>query len=172
MSIGIQQPSARFCFFTAGLLYFESKSYSFCDTYCYRHTGSRPEQAIGSLLERCLEQTRDSDPQLALIHAKPSHSPISIAWNRWKEASGSGCCHNSLCMSRHTASFSIVPQLILTLCIPSLMFRSPAYHYGHLNWVIGIVIAIAVAMRAFQSTHLPICHSLTYFTCCKKSNQM
>ena len=30
---------------------------------------------------RCLEQTRDSDPQLALLHlrhTKPSHSPISI----------------------------------------------------------------------------------------------
>ena len=48
--------------------------------------GGRPERAIGSLLAlssgRCLEQTRDSDPQLALLHlrhTKPSHSPISIA---------------------------------------------------------------------------------------------
>ena len=84
MSTGVQQPSARFCFFTAGLLYFESNSYSFCDAYCHGHTGSRPEQAIGSLLAspsgRCLEQTHDSDPQLSLIHAKPFCSPISIAW--------------------------------------------------------------------------------------------
>ena len=70
-----------------GLLYFESNSYSFCDTYCHGHTGSRPEQAIGFLLAspsgRCLEQTCDRDPQLALIHlrhAKPSHSPVSMAW--------------------------------------------------------------------------------------------
>jgi len=27
MSTGVQQPSARFCFFIAGLLYFESNSY-------------------------------------------------------------------------------------------------------------------------------------------------
>ena len=30
--------------------------------------------------------------------------------------------------------------------------RSPAYHCGYLNWVIGVV----VATRAFQSAHLPI----------------
>ena len=87
MSTGVQQPSARFCQVLAGLLYFESNSCSFCDAYSSRHIGSRPDRAIGSLLAsplgRCLEQTRDSDPQLALIHhrhAKPSHSPISTAW--------------------------------------------------------------------------------------------
>jgi len=87
MSTGVQQPSARFCFFTAGLLYFKSNCYSFCDAYCHRHTGNRPERAIGSPLAspsgRCLEQTRDNDPQLAFIcprHAKPSCSPILIAW--------------------------------------------------------------------------------------------
>jgi len=66
--------------------------------------------------------------------------------------SSSGCCHNSLRMSRLTASFSIVPQPILTLRVPSLTSRSLAYHCGHLNWVIGIV----VATRGFQSAHLPI----------------
>ena len=88
MSTSVQPPSARFCSFTAGLLYFESISYSFCDAYCHKHIGSRPERAIGFLLAspssgRCLEQTHDSNPQLALIHlrhTKPSHSPISIAW--------------------------------------------------------------------------------------------
>ena len=66
--------------------------------------------------------------------------------------SSSGCCHNSLHMSRRTISFSIVPQPILTLRTSSLTSRSPAYHCGHLNWVIGIV----VAKWAFQSAHLPI----------------
>jgi len=65
--------------------------------------------------------------------------------------SSSGCCHNSLRMSRCTASFSIVSQPILTLRIPLLTSRSPAYHCGHLNWVIGIVVATC----AFQSAHLP-----------------
>ena len=129
-------------FFTAGLLYFESNSCSFCDAYCRRHTGSRPERAVGFLLAlpsgRCMEQTPDSDLQLALIHpkhTKPSCSPISIARNRWKRRldSGSGCCHKSLCMSRHTASFLIVPQSILTLHILLLTSRSPVYHRGHLN---------------------------------------
>ena len=40
-------------------------------------------------------------------------------------------------MSRLTTSFLIVPQPILTLRIPSLTSRSPAYHCGYLNWVIG-----------------------------------
>ena len=78
-----------------GLLYFESNSYSFCDAYCHGHTGSRPELAIGSLLAspsgRCLEQTHDSDPQLALIHpkhAKPSRSPNSIAWKSVEGGAG------------------------------------------------------------------------------------
>jgi len=65
------QPPARFCFFTAGLLYFESNSCSFCDAYCRGHTGSRPERIIGFLLaspsRRCLEKTRDSDPQQIII---------------------------------------------------------------------------------------------------------
>ena len=52
MSTGAQQPSARLYFFTGGLLYFESNSYSFCDAYCRGHTGSRPERAIGSLWHR------------------------------------------------------------------------------------------------------------------------
>ena len=69
-----------------------------------------------------------------------------------RPGSSSGCCHNSSRMSRLTASFSIVPQPILTLRIQSLTSRSPAYHCGYLNWVIGIV----VATRAFQSAHLPI----------------
>jgi len=81
MSTGIQQPSARFYFIIAGLLYFKSNSYSSCDTYCHGYTGSRPESAIGSLLAlSCLEQTHNSYPQLALIHpkhTKPSCSPIT-----------------------------------------------------------------------------------------------
>ena len=52
MSTGAQQSSARLCFFTGGLLYFESNSYSFNDAYGRGHTGSRPERAIGSLWHR------------------------------------------------------------------------------------------------------------------------
>ena len=86
---------------------------------------------------------------------------------RRRPDSSSGCCHNSLRMSRLTASFSIVLQPILTLRISSLTSRSPAYHCGYLNWVIGIV----VATRAFQSAR-PTCrfsHSVQYFTCCKRA---
>ena len=178
MSTGVQQPSARLCFFTAGLLHFKSNSYSFCDAYCHGHTGRRPERAIGFLLAspsgRRLEQTCDSDLQLALIHlkhAKPSRSPISITWKsveRRRPDSDLGCRHNSLCMSRRTASFSIVPQLILTLHIPPLTSRSPAYHRGHLNWVTGIV----VATRAFQSAHLLILPFTTILYVLQKSNRM
>jgi len=92
-------------------------------------------------------------------HSSQTRYAISLSYldhleigRRRRPVSSSGCCHNSLRMSRLTASFSIVPQPILTLRIPSLTSRSPAYHCGCLNWVIGIV----VAMRAFQSAHLPI----------------
>ena len=87
---------------------------------------------------------------------------------RKRPDSGLGCCHNSLCMFRHTALFSIVPQPILTLHIPSLTSRSPAYHCGYLIWVIGIV----VATRAFQSAHLPILPFTAILYILQKSNQM
>ena len=87
-------------------------------------------------------------------HSSQTRYAISLSYidhleigGRRRPDSSSGCCHNSLHMSRHTASFSIVPQLILTLRIPSLTSRSPAYHCGHLNWVIGIVIATRVSKR-------------------------
>ena len=92
-------------------------------------------------------------------HSSQTRYAISLSYLDHLEIGGrrcpdssSSCCHNSLRMSRLTASFSIVPQPILTLCIPSLTSRSPAYHCGYLNWVIGIV----VATRAFQSAHLPV----------------
>ena len=93
------------------------------------------------------------------FHSSQTRYAISLSYlnhleigGRRRPDSSSGCCHNSLRMSRRTAPFLIVPQLILTLCIPSLTSRSPAYHHGHLNWVIGIV----VATRASQSAHLLI----------------
>ena len=153
MSTGTQQPSARLHFFTGGLFYFESNSCSFCDAYCRGHTGSRPERAIGSLWHRHPEGAWRTLPTATLSWLSntlrmPSCSPISITWK--SVDSGSGCCHNSLGMSRHPVSFSIVPQPHTINA--SLMPRSPAYHCGHLNWVIGIV----VTMHAFQSAHLPI----------------
>jgi len=92
-------------------------------------------------------------------HSSQTRYAISLSYldhleigGRRRPDSSSGCCHNSLCMSRLTASFSIVPQPILTLRIPSLKSRSPAYRCGYLNWVIGIV----AATRALQSAHQPI----------------
>jgi len=85
-------------------------------------------------------------------HSSQTRYAISLSYLNHLEIGGrrhpdssSGCCHNSLRMSRLTASFSIILQPILTFCIPSLMSRSPAYHCGYLNWVIDIV----VAMRTF-----------------------
>jgi len=92
-------------------------------------------------------------------HSSQTRYAISLSYldhleigGRRRPDSSSGCCHNSLRMSRRTESFLIVPQLILTLRVPSLTSRSPAYHCGHLNCVMGVV----VATRAFQSAHLPI----------------
>jgi len=123
---------------------------------------------------RCMEQTPDSDPQLALIHPKhamPSHSPILIAMNWWKEAPGFwlGLCHNSFCMSRHTALFSIILQPILTLRILLLTSRSPVDHHGHLNCVIGIV---ALATHTFQTAHLPNLTLNDILLILQKNNQM
>ena len=84
-------------------------------------------------------------------HSSQTRYAISLSYLDHLEIGGRRC-HNSLRMSRLTASFSIVPQPILTLRIPSLTSRSPSYHCGYLNWVIGRV----VATRAFQSAHLPI----------------
>ena len=93
------------------------------------------------------------------FHSSQTRYAISLSYldhleigGRRRPDSSSGCSHNSFRMSGLTASFSIVLQPILTLGIPSLTSRSPAYHCGYLNWVIGTV----VATRAFQSHHLPM----------------
>ena len=165
LSTGVQQPSARLSFFTAGLLYFESNSCIFSDAYCHGHTGSRPERVIGSLLastsRRCLEKTGDSDPQLALIHpkhAKPSRSPISIAWKSveggarilaWVVVTTRYVCPGVLCRSRsYLNRFSL-----FTYC-----HERPVYHRDHLNCLIGIV----VATRA--SNHPPAGFAIHYNT--------
>ena len=157
MSTGAQQPSARLCFFIGGLLYFESNSCCFYDAYGRGHTGSRPERAIGSLWHRHPEGGAWKTlltATLSWLYSSQTRYAISLSYldhleigGRRHPDSSSGCCHNSLRMSKRTASFSIVPQLILTLRIPSLTSRSPAYHCGHLNWVIGIVIATRVSKR-------------------------
>ena len=74
--------------------------------------------------------------------------------HRWKEAPGFwlGLLSQLIMYVQAYWLFSIVPQSILNLRIPLLTSRSAAYHRGHLNWVIGIV----VAMCAFQSAHLLI----------------
>jgi len=146
MSTGIQQPSARLCFFTAG---------------CYT---SKVTAVVSVMLTAADIQGAGLSERLVLFW----HSHWEGAWNKLVTAifswlsfipntlshllaplsqvlgnrgrrrldSGLGCYHNSLCMSRHTASFSNVLQPILTLYILSLTSRSPAYHRGHLNrWI-------------------------------------
>ena len=95
MSTGAQQPSARLCFFTGGLLSFESNSCSFYDDYCRGHTGSRPERAIGSLWHRHPEGawktlSTATLTWLSLIPNTLCHLALlsrSLA-NRWREAPG------------------------------------------------------------------------------------
>ena len=140
MSTGVQQPSARLCFFTTGLLCLEITaivSVMLTATDIQGADLSEPLVLFWHSHRRCLEQTPDSDPQLALIHprhAKPSHSPISIAW---KSVEGGA---------------RILGRVVVTTCYiypgvlcrsQSYLSRSPAYHCGHLNCVIGIVIANA-----------------------------
>ena len=159
MSTGVHQPSARSCFFTAGLLYFESNSCSFCDAYCHDIQGAGLSKPLVLFWHRHREGAwnklaTSTLSWLSFIPDMLSYLALLslLLGNRWKEVPGFwlGLLSNSLCMSRRTASFSIVPQPILTLRIPSLTSRSAAYHRGHLNWVISIV----VATRAFQSAHL------------------
>ena len=93
MSTGAQQPSARLCFFTGGLLYFESNSCCFNDAYGRGHTGSRPVRAIGSLWHRHPEGAWKTLP--TATHSWLSFIPNTLCHlalvyrslgNRWKEA--------------------------------------------------------------------------------------
>ena len=109
MSTGVQQPSL-----SSQLDY--SKVTTVHVVYCRGHTGSRPERVIGSLLaspsRSCLKKIHNSDTQLALIHpkhAKPSRSPISIAWKSveggtwilaWVVVTTRYVCPGVLCHSR------------------------------------------------------------------------
>ena len=92
MSTGVRQPSARFCFFTAGVLYFESNSCSFCDAYCRRRTGSRPERAIGSLWHRHREGAWNKLTTASLSWLSFTLSHLALLsrslGNRWKEVPG------------------------------------------------------------------------------------
>ena len=95
MSTGTQQPSARLCFFTGGLLYFETNSSYFYNAYGRGHTGSRPVRAIGSLWHRHPEGSWKTPPTatlswLSFIPNTLCHLALlsrSLA-NRWKEALG------------------------------------------------------------------------------------
>ena len=71
-------------------------------------------------------------------------------------------------MSRHSVSFLIMPQPILTLHLLSWTSRSPVYHRDHLNRVISIV----VATRASQTAHLLILPFTTILYVLQKSNRM
>ena len=129
------------------------------------HTGNRPERAIGSLLASPSGWNKLATATLSWLSFIPSTLSHLVLLsrslgNRWKEAqggSGSGCGHNSLRIFWRTASFSIVPQPILTLRMPSLTSRSPVYHCGHLNCVNGIVVATS----ASQTAHLAILPFIT-----------
>ena len=77
-------------------------------------------------IEKVPGKTRDSDPQLALIHPNYARAillsyldRLGVGGRRHPD-SGLGCCHNSLRMSKRSVLFSIIPQPILTLHIQSL----------------------------------------------------
>ena len=95
MSTGAQQPSARLCFFTGGLLYFESNSCYFNDAYGRGYTGSRPVRAIGSLWHRHPEGAWKTLPTatlswLSFILNTLCHLALlsQSLGNRWKKAPG------------------------------------------------------------------------------------
>ena len=149
----------RLCSCIARLLYFEGISYGFCDAYCCGHTGSRPEQAVGSLLASlsgkvpardcdlsCLPSIQNTLNHLGLV-------PGSLG-NRWKKALGSGlgCCHNTL---------QVCPAYCVVLVRTStdshslhtvFTTRSLVHHHSHMNCVIGMVLVT----RRFQTAPLPI----------------
>ena len=86
-----------------------------------------------------------------LLHVPIAVPPLEVT-STWSELAGrlvasEGLLEASRRLMIRGPRFSCTPLHIL-----SLTSRSPAYHCGHLNWVIGIV----VATRVFQSTHLPI----------------
>ena len=96
MSTAPLPPVLRLCFCTARLFYFESNSYGFCDIYCRRRTGSRPERTVGSLLVsqsgKYLEQVCDCDLScIASIPNMLSHLGLlpGLLGNWWKKVLGS-----------------------------------------------------------------------------------
>jgi len=108
MSTGAQQLSARLCFFTGGLLYFEINSCCFYYAYGRGHTGSRPVRVIGSLWYRHPEGAWKNSRQrpTAGSHSFQTRYAISLSYidhleigGRRRPDSSSGCCHNSLRMS-------------------------------------------------------------------------
>jgi len=170
MSTGAQQSSARLCFFTVTAVV--SKTLTAVDIQ--GADLSDPLVLFGIAIQKVPGKHSQQRPS-AGSHSSQTRYAILLSYlnhleigGRRRPDSGSACCHNSLRMSRHAASFLIVPQPILTLRIPSLTSRSPAHHRGHLNWVIGIV----VATHAFQSAHLPILPFTTILYMLQKSNRM
>ena len=110
MSTGAQQSSARLCFFTVTAVV--SKMLTAADIQ--GADLSEPLVLFWHSHRRCLEQTLDSDPQLALIHPKhamPSCSPISITW---KSVEGGA---------------RILARVVVTTCYacPGMLHRSQSY---------------------------------------------
>ena len=95
MSTGIHQPSARSCFFTAGLLYFESNSCSFCDAYCHDIQGAGLSKPLVLFWHRHREGAWNKLATatlswLSFISDTLNHLTLlsRSLRNRWKEASG------------------------------------------------------------------------------------
>jgi len=175
MSTGTQPPSARLCFFTGGLLYFESNICSFYDAYGRGHTctGSRPERAIGSLWHRHPEGAWKTLPTatlswLSLIPNMLCHLALlsRSLGNRWKEAPGFWLW--------------LLSQLVtyVQACLVVLDHTSNDSHSSH------TVVNVQVSCLSLWSLKLghryscsharkaPTCrfsHSLQYFTCCKRA---
>ena len=144
MSTGIQPPSARLSFFTAGLLYyFESNSYSICDTYAVGIQG--PDLSQPSVLFWHCHQKGAWNKLATATISWLSFIPSTLSnlallsqslGNRWKAAPGFLLGLWSQLVT-YVQAYCVLLDRTSTLHILSLTSRSPAYHLGHLNWVIG-----------------------------------
>ena len=168
MSTSVQQPSARFCFFTAGLLYFESNSWSFCDAYCHGHTGSKSKWAIGFFWHRHREGAWNklvtaTLSWLSFIWDTLSHLTLlcKSLGNQWKEAPGFwlGLLSQFIMYVDHTSPNSHSSHTVVNVQVSCL---SP--------WSLKLCNRCSCSPRArFKVPTCRFCHSLQYFTCCKRA---
>ena len=168
MSTGVHQPSARFCFFTAGcytlkvkaivsvtLTATDIKGADLSESLAHFWQGHR-EGAWNKLATATLSW-------LSFIPNTLSHLVLlsRSLGNRWKETPGFWLGLLSQLVT-YVQAYCVV--LDRTSRIPSFTSRSAAYHRGHLNR------SSCSHARAFQSAHLPVLPFTTIpFKCCKRA---